>query len=840
MAASDRIEYNDLVAEGAFEKIIEKAEQLVEIFGKAEVAIKGAMIPLKSGLKVSPTTVGEVEQIQTLTKKVNDLEGALTKTKAAKEKLTLETAKARIEQENYNKSVKELAKESLGLVSEYKMQSKLLEDMRNRYKDLAVVQQQSTAEGKLLLKNITTLDQKLKSVDATVGQHERHVGNYRGAIKELGKGLHGLTGVVTSIGSAFGLNTEHLEHAAHLTKELVKVSKELTHASKIASSAKEIETLATEANTVAAETNVVAKEAEVVAVEASNAAWLATPLGIFAAVALGIAAVTLAVMEFTQEEEDSAEAIHIFNEAINEQDKNITKLKLSILETTIANKVLTGQMTQDTSDRLHITFDMIKAESDAVHRHKSAMLELNKEYAAKEKEATKHQVMGLFQNAEQVQFLERERKKKLLIMENKFQTEMSLIKADQALKNAEIANKRTGELTEKDHKEKIEKEIDFSRILRDLETENIRLSYERRKKEIHNNYDDEAEKYAGQTEILKQLGIKRGRLLEDLYREQEKEYDRIRNGAIKQDGLKKMDVADDPKFSPKVSANQDAIKKKKEDDDKADKEAQQDAIKQAETLLNIWKEAEAKKAAARMEANQHELDQNKTNLEIQATLAAAGLDNTLAFEMEKQQRLEKERVEELERQKKVAQRQEAVELGLAFLKAYQAELSSGKKPAQALSLAATETIAAKLLGKAIAGNFATGVENFQGAGTGTSDSNIIGFSHGESVLTAKGTSETEGLATAVNKKGFDGVVDWAMENIYKPQFNSGTVLSDVSKSDQVDSSLSKKLIEKVENLTKVIQDKPETKVSLTGIGDVITEVYKRGQRSVTIKKRSLN
>jgi len=56
--------------------------------------------------------------------------------------------------------------------------SKTLNDMRKQYKDLALSQKESTKEGKELLANITKLDTKLKAVDATVGQHQRNVGNY--------------------------------------------------------------------------------------------------------------------------------------------------------------------------------------------------------------------------------------------------------------------------------------------------------------------------------------------------------------------------------------------------------------------------------------------------------------------------------------------------------------------------------------------------------------------------------------------------------------------------------------------------------------------------------------
>lgn len=840
MAAGDPIKYSDLVDEGAFEKLIANAQNLIEIFNKAEGAIKGAMSPLAKGLSVSPKTVGDVEQINSLVKKVNELETALNKTRTEKEKLTIETAKARIEQENYNKSIKELAKDSLGLISEYQKESKLLNEMRNAYKDLALAQKQGTAEGKLLLQNITALDNKLKQVDATVGQHQRHVGNYRGAIKELSKGMSGLAGVLSSVGAAFGINTEHLEHAHSIAKELVKVTKEFSHASKISAAATELNTIATETNTVVTEGTTVAKEAETVAVQASNAAWLATPLGIFAAIALGIAAVTLAVMEFTKSEEDSAEAIHIFNEAINEQDKNITKLKLSIMETSIANDVLTGKITQQTSDRLHVQFDAIKQESDAVFKHKNAIAAINKEYAKKEAESLKEQLVartkGLLFAGNSVEFYEEQRKKKLLVLENKFQTELSLIKTESALKNTEISNKKINELDEKAKEEKTEKEIDYWRILRDLETENIRFSYERRKQEIMNNFDDESAKYVGHTEILRQLAIKRGIALENLYIEQEKEYQKIRDNAMKQDGIKKMDAAEDPKMSPKVKANMESNIQKEKDDKKAREEEYKMAMETANTLYDIWKENKDRMAEENMADIDRKLDLNKSAIDQQFELASQGKANTLAFEMQKQDELEKARMQELERQKKVAKQQEAIELSLAFLKAYENYIGKDMKSGEALVRAFGDVSAAKLLGKALAGSALEGTEDTGSGGNLDANGGMLWKLHPhERVLTKEQNEKLGGLSN-------EDLVRNAMmfESIMQPNFNSSMMLNDVSKSKQVADSVNGALITEIKELQHIIKNKPENSMNIDNLGQLIKKKFENGINTISTRKNFIN
>ncbi len=855
-----KITYAELVEEGAFEKVIANVEKLVTLLGTAEGAIKDAFKPLKSGLSVAPKTVGDVEQVQKLIDRVNHLEEALKKTKETKEKLTIETAKARIEQENYNKSVKELAKDSLGLISEYQKQSKILNEMRNSYKDLILTQKENTKEGRDMLAQITKLDEKLKKVDETVGQHQRHVGNYRGAIKELGKGVSGLAGLMSKLAGALGVNTEHLEQAHNIAKELVKVTKEFTHASKIQHAAAELNTMAVEANTAATEVNtvvteqtVVAKEAEVVAVQASNAAWLATPLGVFAAIALGIAAVTLAVIEFTKSEEDSAEAIHIFNAAINEQDQNITKLKVSILETGLANDVLTGKMKQETLDKLHNQFDAIKQESDATHKHKEAMANLNKEYARAEQESIKQQginkINGLVFAGNSVEFLEEERKKKLIIMENKYQTELSLIRTENALKNAEVDNeaaKANRERTAKEQKDG----IDYEKILRDLRTQNIRDEYTREWKLILDKYDDERKEFAGQTKILIELQIKRDIALENLKRAHLKAMDDI-DKEIEEDKKKdaeKAQKAEDAADIAAINANNEKIKqaeksseyfrKKREKEEEEERKRRQEeikhAIEMAEQLFDVYKDFQDKKAAENIAAIDADLEKNQSAIELQMRLAEEGKANTLAFEMQKQDELEKARMQELERQKKAAKQQEAIELSLAFLKAYETYIGKDMKSGEALVRAFADVSAAKLLGKVLAGSALEGTED-TGAGDGRGldgkGGSLWMLHPNERVLTKDQNERLGGLSN-------EQLVNNAMmfEQFMKPNFNSAMAVNDVSKKEQVDSALNNKLIEEVKTLAQVIKNKPESQISWDGFGRAVRKEIQDGNSRTFIKQ----
>lgn len=94
-------------------------------------------------------------------------------------------------------------------VGSYRALSNQLNAARSRYKDLAVANKENTDEAKALIVQITTLDKRLKDVDASVGQFQRSVGDYRGAIADsiplLGdfkRGLDEIRGATTGTGKA--------------------------------------------------------------------------------------------------------------------------------------------------------------------------------------------------------------------------------------------------------------------------------------------------------------------------------------------------------------------------------------------------------------------------------------------------------------------------------------------------------------------------------------------------------------------------------------------------------------------------------------------------------------
>lgn len=123
------------------------------------------------------------------------------------------------------KKNKEEAKVNLGLVNAYQQQSKTLRDLKNQYKALTLGTAQQRKEAEKLLPKIKLLDNRLKAVDKSVGDNFRNVGNYSGAIRDLTPLLGGFGSQLTRIQMT-------LEGAKSGLQGLIKGQKGATKSSK--------------------------------------------------------------------------------------------------------------------------------------------------------------------------------------------------------------------------------------------------------------------------------------------------------------------------------------------------------------------------------------------------------------------------------------------------------------------------------------------------------------------------------------------------------------------------------------------------------------------------------
>jgi hypothetical protein len=189
-------------------KTAEEFKEFTEESEKLNKAQKELIDTEKKLAKVQEKIIADIEKQAAANRK-------LSKTEADRIKLTKRLKEAnssaiedneiiKVQLQEQNKINKRRAKEALNLISAYEKESKKLNDLRKKYKDLAVQNKENTKEGKKLLKNITELDKKLKGVDETVGQNQRSVGDYKKAVKGLNSTL-GKLGIVAIIAKGFEL-----------------------------------------------------------------------------------------------------------------------------------------------------------------------------------------------------------------------------------------------------------------------------------------------------------------------------------------------------------------------------------------------------------------------------------------------------------------------------------------------------------------------------------------------------------------------------------------------------------------------------------------------------------
>jgi hypothetical protein len=257
-------------------------------------------------------------------------------------------------------------------------------------------------------------------------------------------------------------------------------------------------------------------------------------------------------------------------------------------------------------------------------------------------------------------------------------------------------------------------------------------------------------------------------------------------------------------------------------------------IQLEEMITDATFEGINKRLDLKEKALQQEGETIDRELQIQSERQLAGLDNTYAEVSRLKAENEAKQAEIEERRRKAAEAKELADLFVEFTKAY---AKDGNINAASKGLA--QAIAVKAIADSLAGNFAEGVENFKGKGTGTSDSNIIGFSNGESVVTARGTAETAGLVSAINERGRDGVRDWAMENIFKPQLAAALIPEDSAKykagaPDWMGSALLNELVD----LKKTVKEKPEYGLTYNDTEKIFeSQLKQRGITKVIKHKR---
>jgi hypothetical protein len=207
-----QIKRQDISEEDLFKSVRDSAESTLKKINELNFSLKESAAVLKKDLlEGNAESAKGIEKLTQATNEARKAKEAAVKLdqeqikveqqliKMNQELEKLEQQKIKTEREAIKnaqileKEQQKAIKASQDETNVYKQKSALLNTLRNEYKNLAAQNKANTAEAQDLLNTVSLLDDELKAIDQTVGQHQRNVGNYESATKSLKLQLRELT-----------------------------------------------------------------------------------------------------------------------------------------------------------------------------------------------------------------------------------------------------------------------------------------------------------------------------------------------------------------------------------------------------------------------------------------------------------------------------------------------------------------------------------------------------------------------------------------------------------------------------------------------------------------------
>lgn len=163
-------------------KNLQIVKDLIQLLNELKISVLEAQKAFDQQSKSQQDTNEKIQELSTTEQQRLKL---LDQLNAAQDENAVSNEELKLEVQAQTKANKDAAREKKGLISVYDKESKRLNDLRKKYKDLAIQNKTNTKEAKALQKEITRLDKKLKGIDSSVGQHQRSVGKYSDAMTAL-------------------------------------------------------------------------------------------------------------------------------------------------------------------------------------------------------------------------------------------------------------------------------------------------------------------------------------------------------------------------------------------------------------------------------------------------------------------------------------------------------------------------------------------------------------------------------------------------------------------------------------------------------------------------------
>lgn len=871
------------ITEALEKEFKETAKTFVDSSKKIENALEGIKIdkPTIESLNDLGKAADEVRDMTKTLVKVQEQEAKiLTQLNSLRKGEQDELIKSRIEVQELTKQKKAEAKTTLGLVSEYQKQSKRLRELKNDYKDLILSEGKATKETKKLLKQITKLDNELVDLDDSVNDSFRSIGKYEKAIERLEKDMLKLAAAGAAVVGSFQGVKGSLEASEEGSEDLRKVTSQLdagfnvfkntvaTAALDIFNFGKNVANGEVTLTSISAAFNKTSRAIDTFGERVENATSSAGEAE-QAQIDLEKSSRSLLI----QVAQLSGE-IEKQNIIAGDTTKGMDSIALAIERALVAEQARNAILVELAERELKIINDRIKAQGEGANsldllnqqsekqieliglriELDNAGLELDKERALNNRDRFEKELdfaLDLFDTQKTLN------ERQIADETKTFEERINLLArttelADKAFaEQTRLAEKQVGarlklnELVAKD-----DEAIIFARINALTQDEIVQqrlLDIVRdRKTAVLDLADAEKElalaiRESGQEGIdaaneLAQFRLdRRVELAEDL---DAREVAELESAQFRFDVL----LANEKLLADQRTLIEEQLQAELTDIKKRAEEERLEIAKQKileETQLRREQQKQLIDAASQItgevgkelqERNDQliasldkEIESREASLERQKELGENAANEQISFEEEKLNEATLKRQEALEKQQ---QQQEAVRLAEVFLTSLEARLSTAQNqqevdlaPARALA----DTFGARAIAKgflAFAGAFKEGVEDLEGAGTETSDSNLALLSKGESVATAKGTRENKGLVTAMNKGSVDEWVNMhygaVSGNVFTPQDNE--------------------LTEEVKGLRQDIKLLPTSDLNGDKVGNIIQTIKIGGSKRIIYHK----
>ena len=405
--------------------------------------------------------------------------------------------------------------------------------------------------------------------------------------------------------------------------------------------------------------------------------------------------------------------------------------------------------------------------------------------------------------------------------------ESDAVKTDEKIAKAEI--EKTKDLAREIRAIKIEQEDEYLRA-----SDKLKEDAANRIEDLKNDKSVKNEKQRG--ELISEINKKLSSDLIALNKKEQDEVQGLQDKAMDEATKKRQDDLDKAKKAKKErddKAHEEGLENLREQADE-EKAAQEERKKQAlqfgEDLIKELEKISDKKIALL----DKEISSQDKNIDKQRELADKGLANTLAFEERKKAELERSKIAEQKKQEKIAKTQ-------AFFNAFSSY--SKDEPQTAAIKALKDVLLAEVVAKAFAKEGGIVGEIAEPVAGGRIDRGIFkGRSHlqGGIHLEAEGN---EGIFSGKEMGNLGRENFYALKNLLKnpiddsiferqnDAFNASIpIINVINKSDQV--------VEKLDELKKVIADKKETVWNISPNGLISKEEFERGFKTITQYKKA--